>query len=183
MAGYIICRYILPGDNLLSRRLDAVVALFILIFLFTAIEKFFTKNLFVSILIIFFGSIAITASYSLGPYSRVVSADEFKAAQFVWSQSSGDTKHCVVGETYQLLALEAASQKQIIGGGFPIDENFGQSQLTALYYSFNNGETGMLRNTAKQLTGASECFFIGSINDKIYSEQIAQFGNLVVYTF
>jgi hypothetical protein len=181
--GQTISRYFLTGDNILSRRLDAVVAVFILIFLFTAIEKFFTKNLFVSVLIVFVGSIAIAASYSLGPYSRAVSANEYDAAEFVWSETANNSQHCVMGETYQLLALEAVSKKQIIGGGFPIDKNFGQAELTALFTNFKNGDSDVLRAQAKFITNAPECFLITAKNDKIFSEDVAEFGNLSVYKF
>ncbi|MFA5127534.1 MAG: hypothetical protein WC457_00845 [Patescibacteria group bacterium] len=185
--GYIISRYFLAGENLLSRRLDAVVAVIILIFLFTAIEKFFTKNLFVSILIIFFGSIAITASYSLGPYSRAVSVDEYEAAKFVWSQTSGESKYCVVGDTYPLLALEAISQKKIIGGGFPIDQNFGQSELVKIYeeiiYSSHIIDLSQYRSKVLELTGADDCYLIIYGAGEIVNKPAVTIGDVVVYNY
>ena len=186
-AGQIICRYFLSADNILSRRLDAVVALTILIFLYAAIEKFFTKNLFVSILIVFVGSIAMAASYSLGPYSRVVSADEYKAAKFVWSETSGDAKHCVVGETYQLLALEAVSQKKIIGGGFPIDKNFGQAELMKMYSEITAVgryvDLNNYRDQVLKLTGADSCYLITTEDKYLINSSSIKFGEVSIYKF
>ncbi len=166
--GYIISRYFFSGDNILSRRLDVVLAFFGIIFLFKAVEKVFDKNQFASLLILIVGSVAIASSYSLGPVSRAMSVAEYETAGKVWSEIKQDDKYCVVADTYQLLALEAVSAKKVIGGGFPIDKNFGQSELVSLYKDFINTPSEALWQKTAQLTGADKCYLI--INNNIESK-------------
>ncbi|MDD2757915.1 MAG: hypothetical protein PHD72_00885 [Patescibacteria group bacterium] len=167
--GYFISRYFLVGSQLISRRLDAVIALFGIMFLFNAIKNIFKTNKFASVLFILVGATAVAASYSLGPVSTAMSTAQYDAAGQVWRESKNETPHCVVADTYTLLALEAISQKQIIGGGFPIDKNFGQLDLTALYDGFKNNPGDELWQKARHLTGANECFLI--IDGKISSKK------------
>lgn len=162
---YFISRYLLAGEQALARRLEATLALL-------AILCFgFFKAKLISILpaarhpalwvtTVAIGAIAITASYSLGPDARAVSRDEYRAMEYVWSQEKSASKHCVIADTYPLLALEAISGKEIIGGGFPIDANFGQSERVALYNKYSS-ELEIKDNTAVQLPvpGHETCWF------------------------
>lgn len=166
--GYFISRYFLVGNQLISRRLDAVIALFGILFLFNAIKNIFIKNQFASLLFILAGATAIAASYSLGPVSPAMSVGQYNVAEQVWQESKNDMKHCVLADTYTLLALEAVSQKQIIGGGFPIDKNFGQLDLATLYDGFKNNPSDDLWQKARELTGAEKCYLL--LNGKIESK-------------
>jgi hypothetical protein len=180
-AGYIFSRYFIGGEHLLFRRLEALLAFFGVLFLFSAFEKSFSRKQFASMLVVLFFSIAAAASYSLGPVSRAMSMDEYNAAGFVWSEIKNDDKFCVVGDTYPLLALEAISKKRVVGGGFPIDKNFGQPELVGLFQKFSSDYRSELWDSAAVLSGASKCFFIGGKNLKIGDLPLATYGNVSVW--
>lgn len=169
--GYFISRYLFEGQNILSRRLDAVLAFFTIVALFFAVEKFFERNRFASMLVILIGASVISASFSLGPMSRAMGENEYGAAKIVWSETGHDEMRCVVADTYQLLALEAVSAKKVIGGGFPINSDFSQPELTSLYSRFSASSTDDLWQRAHELTGAEKCYLIinGKITSKIFN--------------
>jgi hypothetical protein len=168
--GYIICRYFLAGDHLLSRRLEPTIAVCAIILIFSALHKLFEKKSFFAMFFVFIFSIAITASYSLGPTSRSMSLFEYQSAQNIWQETRGAEKYCVVADTYPLLALEAISAKKIIGGGFPIDKDFGQPELGELYEKMKNDpDDENLWARARELTGANKCFLLAQ--DKIYTKE------------
>lgn len=181
-AGYLLCRYFSGGEHLLFRRMEATLAFFGVLFLFSAFEKSFSRNQFVTMLVILFFSIASAASYSLGPVSRAMSVDEYGAARFVWSEIKHDNKFCVIGDIYPLLALEAISEKRVVGGGFPIDENFGQPELTGLFNKFESGYSPELWNAAAILTGARKCYLIGGVNLKTGAEPLNTYGTISVWS-
>ncbi len=151
--GYIISNYFLSGSHILARRLDGVVAFFLISLfcygLYHALSKI-RERLFgrYSMLVqcsmrgigIFILSIVIAASYSLGPDTYTVNAREYGLMQEIWKQDANyhALHYCVLADTYPLLALEAISGKQIIGGNFPIDAHFGQPELQRLYYMMRN---------------------------------------------
>lgn len=159
---YVISRYILTGENIFTRRLDASLAFFSLIFAVTALEQcnffnLYQRYLAAPILVVF--SVAIAASYSLGPDVETVSLNSFNAMKHVWSEEKTVATPCVISGTYSLLALEAISAKAIIGGGFPINQFFAQPELLALYRTFS-GEPSEW-DSALKLTGAKRCAFVG----------------------
>jgi hypothetical protein len=185
---YIVGRYFLSGDQILSRRLDAVIAFVGILFVFKAIEKVFDRNQFVSILIIVIGAAAITASYSLGPVSRAVSVAEYGAAERVWAEINNDDHYCVVADTYELLALEAVSKKKVIGGGFPIDKNFGQSEMIKIYEEIIFSDIYGLdltnyRSRALSLTGADKCYLIIYGTGVVTNTPAATVGAISIFKF
>lgn len=164
---YIIGRYFLVGEQIISRRLDVVVALLGVIGFMAAKERMLAwtaargksalPNLISFILL---GSVAIAASYSLGPNSQTASTDEYHAMQYVWNQEKNNINHCVIADTYPLLALEAISGGKIVGGGFPIDKNFGQNELSPVF-SEHSLERGLGWPKAVQLTYKNKaCWFV-----------------------
>lgn len=142
---YIGSRYFLTGENILVRRLDLVLALLIMVTLYIGLQRIWEKikmryskksmSGFIGIGIVFF-SILIATSYSLGPDTNVVTGEEYRAMQMVWSEIKDTPDRCVLADTYPLVALEAISHREIIGGGFPINQYFAQPErvqlLTAL---------------------------------------------------
>ena len=110
-------------------------------------------------------SVAITASYTLGPDTFTVSSNQLEAVEYVWLLEKNSDKRCVLGDTYPLLALEAVSQKEIIGGGFPIDANFGQPERVELYKQMNIAINDNLLRTTANLTKADHCWFVGETNN------------------
>ena len=191
LTGYFLSFYLLAGEHLLARRLDAMLAFLFLILLFYGLDKI-TKNptprpspywggdedeccplspsptrggIKGGVLVLVVLSLAITASYTLGPDTYAVSGNQYNAANYVWSQEKDNVKYCVLGDTYSLLALEAVSEKQIIGGGFPISANFGQPEREALYKKMNIAINDELLNKAASLTSADHCWFVGEANN------------------
>lgn len=191
LGAYILSVYFLSGDHILARRLDSVIAFFLLILIFFAWIKFVfnrvPQKIGIPLTIILF-AIAITASYSLGPDTQSVSADQYAAANYVWQQEKNSAKHCVLGDTYPLLALEAVSSKEIVGGGFPINQYFAQQERVDLLSEMKQGLVITMPQSAFNLTGSNRCWFItdaqtfkklGANNNYGY----ALFGNSVVIRY
>lgn len=155
---YVFSWYFLAGQHLLARRLDSTLALLFIVLFMLGAEQLLDRVKNKKLTIILTGiviTIAIAASYSLGPNTDTVSADQYKVMQYVWDQEKNQSQYCVVADTYPLLALEALSNGKIIGGGFPIDANFNQPELTA---ALHHGCTPAVFT----VTGARSCFFIGT---------------------
>lgn len=176
-SGYIISRYFLSGEHLLSRRLEPILALFGIIMLGVVIKNLFAKNKMISIILILIMSIAISTSYSLGPTTRSMSSREYNTVLNIWEQMDHNAPACVIGNTFTLLALEAISSKKIVGGGFPIDKNFGQKELLQLFEKIKNNPTLELKEDAKKLTGADVCYLImdEDINEEDFTDSILIF--------
>ncbi len=180
--GYFLSRYLLAGDNILSRRLELVLAAFSVFFgarfwigVFIKRQKFFARFRYLAlVMVVFFSAGAITASYSLGPDTKTVSSNEYQAAQYIWQQVAGDDKFCVLGDTYPLLALEAVSGKMIVGGGFPIDSNFGQPERVQLFNDLSNQSVETVLGNAKKIVGAKSCWLM--INGVEKNSQSLKYG-------
>ena len=157
LISYFISFYFLSGEHLFSRRLDATLAILFLILVFYGLNNAKYLNYYLLIIL----SLAITASYTLGPDTMTVSSNQLEAAKYVWSLEKNINPRCVLGDTYPLLALEAVSQKEIIGGGFPIDANFGQPERVELYKQMNIAINDSLLHATADLTKADHCWFIG----------------------
>jgi hypothetical protein len=192
-AGYFFSRYLLIGDSILSRRLEVVLAFFAVFFaarfwmmVFAKKQEFFTRFRYLAlIMVIIFSAGAITASYSLGPDTRTVSSDEYRAAQYVWQQISDNDEFCVLSDTYPLLALEAVSEKKIVGGGFPIDANFGQPERVSLYNDLRGYLVTPVLISSKQITGMNRCWLITDKTDLKFNEKNFRnkFGNILILSF
>lgn len=188
---YIVTRYWLPGEHLLTRRLDVVLAfLFITLFTLGLSQIPFSKRkqplIVIGFLIL---SISIAASYSLGPDTNTNSDDEYAAMQYVWNSEKSEQKHCVIADTYPLLALEALSQNTIIGGGFPITHNFEQPELTKIIDGQRDVSILDVR-TGLNDTGAKRCWILvapgENISRFITSNSNATstlFGNVTLWSF
>ena len=180
---YAISRYFLAGENILTRRLDAVLAFLILIMAFYTLQKLFRAEKFLVkiylrrwllILTIIVCSISITTSYSLGPDTWAVSVDEYEAMKYVWNEEAGASKSCVVAGTYPLLVLEAVSAKRIVGGGFPGNEYFAQPELGGIYNELRRKIDPEAWTRALNLTGAEHCWLVvdrkSAGADKVFGE-------------
>ncbi|MEK7625359.1 MAG: hypothetical protein AAB467_03345 [Patescibacteria group bacterium] len=160
---YIVTRYWLPGEHLLTRRLDVVLAfLFITLFTLGLSQIPFSRRtkplVAVGFLIL---SITVAASYSLGPDTNTNSNDEFAAMKYVWEMEKGEEHHCVIADVYPLLALETISNSAIIGGGFPISHNFEQPELSQIFAGHRDASILDVRNGINN-TGASRCWILVS---------------------
>ena len=169
IGGYIIANYFLAGSHILARRLDAVVALFLILLFFYGLEKFILNNYKKNILAVFILTIGITVSYSLGPDTKTVSINEYDLMQYIWGIESQYHKprlpYCVLADTYPLLALEAISGKEIIGGNFPIDANFGQPELNRIYYNMLHDINITDLRDIQLLDNFVECWYVDPVRE------------------
>ena len=171
IGGYMIGWFFLAGDKLFTRRLELVFAFFWIILIIYSLQKLLTKwrakDLVVKIgivicLIIFswFGTMA----YASGPDDRVVSVNEYEVAQKVFQSISEPSymsrESCVLGDTWFLLALEGFSSGEIVGGGFPIDYNFGQKERVELFDKIAKYPEAEDLNKMKELTSAEKCVVV-----------------------
>ncbi len=159
---YIISWFFLEGDRQLIRRLDLLLAFVILLlFIFGASYLLQNKkvNSYMILIFFFIFSFFATTNLASGPDMRVVSENEYKMAEKIWSQA-GEGNYCVIADTWVLLPLEAISSREIIGGGFPIDYQFGQRELTEIYNGLKNEKNDGLLKRAFELTNAETCFVV-----------------------
>jgi hypothetical protein len=163
LGSYVLSNYFLAGEHLLARRMDNLAALAIVVpafyFLITFIFKRFS-GIWTSVIFVAVVSVAIIASYSLGPDAQTATENEYNASSYVWQAEKYSRQPCVLGDTYFLLALEAVSSKKIIGGGFPIDQNFGQAERVQLYDRMNTRITSANWADALRLAGANHCWLV-----------------------
>ena len=166
ITSYKLGRYFIIGDQLISRRLEVILAIIFIIGFVSAKQIMIEwtrardKSVFPNLIsFVLVASIAITASYSLGPDSNSVSSDEYAAMRYIWSQEKTSPIHCVIADTYPLLALEAISAKQIVGGGFPIDSNFSQSEREVVW-NLAKVDVKAAEAAGLNITGAAKCWVI-----------------------
>ncbi|MDO8509747.1 MAG: hypothetical protein Q7S24_01235, partial [bacterium] len=182
--GYFLGRYILVGEGVLSRRLDIILAWGIITLFFVGIVELIKSNwwnkIYVRVLLIFVLAVSISASYTLGPDTKALSVDEYKAMQYVWSEESANKNHCVLADTYPLLSLEALSASRIIGGGFPIYVYFGQPERVELLNIAN--ANGDWITKSKNLTSADHCWLITK-KENIGMEPQKYFGHVGIFKF
>lgn len=173
-SGYFIGWFVLAGDRSVTRRLDLGLAFIFIISLVYLLFYIFSKiNLHNTwgkiILVIFLLSISWfgTMTYASGPDIRVVGNDEYEVAEYIWDKDlvNTDDKYCVLADTWVLLPLESFSQGKIVGGGFPIDYQFGQTDKTELLNKFliNPEKTDL--DKALNLTGASKCWYLEKLEN------------------
>ena len=159
---YIIGWFFLEGDRQLIRRLDLLLA-FVILLLFVFGASYLLQNKkaksYMILIFFFIFSFFATTNLASGPDMRVVSENEYKMAEKIWSQV-GEGNYCVIADTWVLLPLEAISSRKIIGGGFPIDYQFGQRELTEIYNGLKNGPNDELLKRAFELTNAETCFVV-----------------------
>ncbi len=160
---YFIGFYILSGQRLLSRRLDLTISFVLLLLLTMGLYKLLVENkknaslkTVVTLIII---SFAITLSYSLGPDTKTVSSNQFKAMEYIYEETNNDNTFCVISDTYSLLALEYHSSKKIVGGGFPMDKDFNQDIRTKVLKKIEDGSASFEDNIFL-ITKSKRCFIV-----------------------
>jgi len=193
--GYVIGWFILGGDRLFIRRLDPVFAILIIIFFVygfgiavSRVKRKYFERVIVLIFIILF-SWFTTFSHASGPDIRVVSRDEYRVAEYIWENSDHDeNNYCVIGDTWILLALEGISAGKIVGGGFPIDYQFGQKERVELFEQMQLEPMLDLLEHSKDLTDAEKCWFVVTSNfgnreraDGIFEKSAEEIGSMLVW--
>jgi len=166
--GYIIGWFVLEGDRSFVRRLDAVFAFLILAFFVYGFYYLIIKNKvrdsLAKVLVIFlclsFGWLA-TTSYASGPDMRVVSENEYEAANYVLGNTNfEDNNYCVLADTWTLLILEGLSGQKIVGGGFPITYQFAQPERVSLHQEIKYANNTNILAQMHKLTKSDKCWVI-----------------------
>lgn len=175
VGGYIIGWFFLEGDRSFIRRFDAIFAFCILVFFIYGLGAVFKKRVFyfyrrIIVLLLCFGfGWLSSAVYASGPDMRVVSQNEYDVADYISQKIDGSTsspqdkkekKHCVLADTWVLLALEGISGQKIVGGGFPIDYQFAQKERVAFYDEIQSGNNADILPRMRETTKAQKCFVI-----------------------
>lgn len=178
LGSYVVSRYFLSGENIFARRLDATLAaLLILPVVYLGYD--YLKNKIVIFLTVLVFSLATATSYMLGPDTHTVSVNEYNAMAYIWDKENDSQRVCVLAETYPLLALEQISARRVVGGGFPIDSSFSQTErLKLLDMSKINPREAA--NESRKLIDSKSCYLVGDYN---FIDPLAKFGNIKVYNF
>lgn len=160
-----IASYFMTGNHLFSKRLTVVIAFLIMPLVAGGLYQFINwkfggdtaKIIFVSLIL----AAVSTAVYVSGPKMQTVTADEMKAARYIWQNLKNTSgPYCVLANTWPLLAIEAESGRQIIAGGFPLYFEYAQKERVQIFDNMN--KTPSLKDMRKALTitGAEECYFM-----------------------
>ncbi|MBD3311478.1 MAG: hypothetical protein GF349_03210 [Candidatus Magasanikbacteria bacterium] len=169
---YIIGWFFMSGDRLFVRRLDHILALVFIILLLTAVFSLLKssshlyknsyKHKIIVTISLLISSLFATVSYTSGPDMRVVSQNEHEAALFLNKhiQNNSINSVCVVADTWFLLALEGVSGSRIVGGGFPIDYQFGQSERVEIFNKLKNKPNKEFLAKAKEISQKNNCFLV-----------------------
>jgi len=181
MGNYIISWYFLDGNHILARRLDQVIVLFMSVFLALGIMYFIEKKNYlpwtnkILLIAVVLGFIA-SSTYVSGPLLQVVTADEHKAAKYVWAEiDKSDDYYCVVANTWPLLAVEGESARAIIGGGFPVGFEYSQVERVKIFEKMSQYPDTALLDWAKRVTFDDTCFYMTEdkwINDRVYKNTV-----------
>lgn len=159
--------YFMEGNHIFSKRLVLMSSFLILTFLswgiYQVIKKLsnvFSRNAIIVFIVLVLSFTSVTV-YASGPKFQVVTVDEFRAAEYIWEEIRGDTlTHCVLANTWPLLALEGVSARHIITGGFPYYFEYRQPERVQLFDNMNKSPSIRYLEKSLLLTGASQCYFM-----------------------
>jgi hypothetical protein len=195
--GYIIGWFVLEGDRLFTRRMDAMIAFLILFFGmhgFLCLKKYWSRfaTPASAVLLIFIISFVGAATYASGPDIAYVSNAQHKTAKYVWNNIDKNEKNfCVLADTYTLLALEGISGQKIVGGGFPIDYNFGQQKRVELLNKLASAPEKNILKEIKLAVNSKKCWIILNNNnlndntkekiDKIFGTETAKISQFSIW--
>ncbi|MEK7580502.1 MAG: hypothetical protein AAB465_02755, partial [Patescibacteria group bacterium] len=171
LLGQFIGSYFMEGNHIFTKRLILIIS-YLFLFLVVAgadwllIEKkkyfFSKKSLAVCLFLIF--SFTTTAVYASGPKMQMVSKDELEAADYLWQKikprTSPSGNYCVIANTWPLLALEAASSKHVVSGGFPVYFEYSQPERVQIFNNMNKAPSIKYLKKALELTKAKDCYFM-----------------------
>ncbi len=170
VAGYLIGWFFLEGDRSFVRRLDPIFSIVIFVYFVFGLSKInFEKmraryrNVVILSLVVLFSWVG-TTSFATGPDMRVVSLDEYNAANYVWKHKNEDSQ-CVLANTWILLALESRSSQKIVGGGFPIDYQFAQEKRVSLLSEMIENPEQSVLSEISNITGHERCWVVLPIKD------------------
>lgn len=187
VGGYMIGWFFLEGDRSFVRRLDPMMAFMLTAgFVYFVLRityhisrtayhisrsstdlirdtRYVMRNLqpiLMLLFISFFSWFAATA-YASGPDMRVASQDEFQIASLLSDNlKQTELPYCILADTWTLLVLEGISGGRIVGGGFPIDSQFGQPERIQLLQEMRASPQKDILDRMHTLTTSPVCQFV-----------------------
>ncbi|MBL7141702.1 hypothetical protein ISS21_01235 [Patescibacteria group bacterium] len=160
----MISSYLMEGNHLLTKRLVVFTSFLIFIPLawgaYCLIQKI-SKTTVIFTLVLFLALVSTTV-YASGPKFQVVTADEFKTAEYIWQKlkQNPEENKCVLANTWPLLVLEAVSGRGVVTGGFPYYYEYRQPERVQLFDNMNQSPSIRYLEESLKITGAKECYFI-----------------------
>lgn len=167
LGGYIIGWFVMEGDRSFVRRLDAMVVFLLLIFLIggfysflrRVVPKFLARPVILISIILF--SWLGTTTYASGPDMRVISQNEYEVANYLLEvEYLGEDNHCILADTWILLVLEGLSGQKIVGGGFPIDYQFAQTERVRFLREMEQNPRQDILQEMHELTSSIQCSIV-----------------------
>jgi hypothetical protein len=167
LLSYFISWSFTNGVHILARRLNETIVFFMILFLGYGIWLFLSeKSIKIPqrkkiLAICFFIAFASTSTYASGPKLQMVTSDELKVAELVWSEMRvSDEPYCVIANTWPLLGLEAVSGKRIVGGNFPVYQEYAQPERVKIFEGLTKSPSQKWIDGAFQITGADICYYM-----------------------
>ncbi|OGH60059.1 MAG: hypothetical protein A2725_00205 [Candidatus Magasanikbacteria bacterium RIFCSPHIGHO2_01_FULL_33_34] len=193
VSGYFISWFFMIGDHSLVRRLDVIFAFLLIVFaligIFILFKRLNLKHNIQKVFVLLLGFIfswSVVTTYASGPDMRVVSNSEYEVSTYLWNQVNLHPDDvCVLADTWPLLILEALSSQKIVGGGFPIDSQFGQKERVGIYNGILSMKEDDFLQKAHDISNKPKCFVVlpkSSINsdiEKFVIEKMNDNGRLV----
>ena len=99
--------------------------------------------------------------YRSGPVLSVsVGSADYQAAEIVWQEIKGDyNNYCVLGDMELLLPLESLSDKEVVNGNFPVQENYVDIVRPRLYQKLISGNNYSVIGETLDLSQKQHCIF------------------------
>ncbi len=171
LLGQFIGSHFMNGNHIFTKRLILIIS-YLFLFLIVGgvnqllVEKknqFFSKKFLAACLFLIF-SFTTTTVYASGPKMQMVSKGELEAADYLWQKikphASPNGNYCVIANTWPLLAIEAASSKYIVAGGFPVYFEYSQPERVQIFNNMNKAPSIKYLKKAMELTNAKDCYFM-----------------------
>lgn len=171
IGGYVIGWFIMTGDRLFTRRLDPLMAYVLLLLALYGVRSLVarvprwqivslrTKRTIIFLIILSCSWFGTTAWLS-GPDLRVASQSHLMAARFIAQDRSTHDQPCVLADTWFLLPLEGLTADRVVGGGFPIDYQFGQKERVELYKEFSANPSILIGEKIAEVVPAPSCYLV-----------------------
>jgi hypothetical protein len=158
---------LMDGLRLIIGRVDILLNLFTLPFIVYGIKWCVDQSrrkwpaVILACLVI---SLMLFHNYTNAPTLKTVTGDELRMSEYLYDNALVNDSHpCVIGEEWQLLALQKASRNRLQGGGFPVGRDFIQGEKDSIFFGVlrdpikNHAD---LLNRAFDVTRADRCFYL-----------------------
>ena len=186
LSSYFISWSFTEGVHILARRLNETIVFFMILFLGYGILLFLQEQKIKItthkkiLAICFILAFSATATFASGPKLQLVTADELRAAKYIWSDLKNDKPpYCVIANTWPLLGLEAESGRQIVAGGFPLYGEYAQPERVKIFEGLSKKPAMKWIEGAFRVTKAPACYYMSEkrwMSDFVFDDTIELLG-------